>query len=825
MSNRILFLSLCIVAFSPVLGQQMENWIAANEKVPAEKIYIQTDGENYFHNDTIWFKVYLVDSRSGRLIPSAENVYITILNDNGIPVLQSILLAVNGQGYGQVAIPDTIKPGKFMMQAFTNYQLNFGNDGYFYKPITISGISGYSRSSGKSENNLVADVTFLPEGGVLLENVTNLVAFKAINREGFGVVAKGIVKDEKGSVVTTFETDYKGMGILFLTPETGKSYFAQITGFPSFRYEFKPLIGGVKIQLVNHTSKEVIVNIAGNSDKIVDKVLYLANMHHGEVIFYQQFTMDGMNKVMKFESSSMNDGINRLVLLDKNFVPVSERLVFKRPNNVNSLLVQANLNAYKTREEVRIQITDKKYMTPEDFSNVSVSVIHEEAIPEAGWNKNILSQFLIDSELNGFIESSTDLFVDNDLSSDAKLRLVMLINGWKSYFWNGVPAKSESLEYVQSGGFNLKGIATNQLTANPIQNGEITLVIQKDTEVAFLTQKTDNWGNFVFPGLLFSDTAKVYVQAKGEAGNMNTIIDLEPVFKVVDPSESQVKSLKSRGKISDEFSKMKYESFNAMRKYNQSLNHREVKSKKPETSVASDSHFRLYKSADFVLEVDENEKAYENVIDYMVGKIPGVDISDNEVRIRGTSSFSGSSTPLFLVDGVPLTTNPSTGFSIAGAQPENYENGLSKSEEIVINSVKMIPIYDVDKIEVLKSPTNLAVFGVKGANGVIAIYTKHGKKNTGEISTKGVLEKNIVGYSDFRSFYFPNYSPEIQKINKPDLRTTLYWNPDIKTVEGSAEVSFYSSDEVGKYRVFVEGISSDGKICIGSSKFEVKSAN
>jgi TonB-dependent SusC/RagA subfamily outer membrane receptor len=141
---------------------------------------------------------------------------------------------------------------------------------------------------------------------------------------------------------------------------------------------------------------------------------------------------------------------------------------------------------------------------------------------------------------------------------------------------------------------------------------------------------------------------------------------------------------------------------------------------------------------------------------------------------------------------------------------------------MLINSVKTIPIYDVDKIEVLKSPTNLAVFGVKGANGVIAIYTKHGKKTSGEITTKGVLEKNIAGYSGLRNFYSPQYIPAKQKSERPDLRTTLYWNPDVKTLEGSAEISFYSSDQTGIYRVFVEGISSDGKICLGNSEFEVK---
>ena len=390
---RIILFLFCANFVISVSAQEMENWISANEKVPAEKIYIHTDGENYFHNDTIWFKVYLIDSRSGQLIPSAENVYVNVLDENGVAVLKSILLSVNGQVSGNIAIPDTVKPGRFMIHAFTNYLFNFTSDAHFHKPITISRISGYSRSAGAKDRteNMVAEVSFLPEGGVLLENVTNVVAFKALSREGFGVNAKGTVNDEKGNTVTTFSTDYKGMGLLFLTPEEGKSYYARITGFPSFRYNFEPVKEGIKIQLVNHTSKEVIVNIAGNSENFTDKTFYLSNMHRGEVLFYQEFKMDGINKVLKFENSSLKDGINRMVLLDNNFVPVSERLIFEQPQNLNNLLVQSNSDSYKSREEIIVQIADEKYINAEDFSNLSVSVIHEHAIPKSGWYKNILS--------------------------------------------------------------------------------------------------------------------------------------------------------------------------------------------------------------------------------------------------------------------------------------------------------------------------------------------------------------------------------------------------------------------------------------------------
>jgi len=53
------------------------------------------------------------------------------------------------------------------------------------------------------------------------------------------------------------------------------------------------------------------------------------------------------------------------------------------------------------------------------------------------------------------------------------------------------------------------------------------------------------------------------------------------------------------------------------------------------------------------------------------------------------------------------------------------------------------------------------------------------------------------------------------------VRTTLYWNPKITTENGIAEISFFTCDNVSRYKIFVEGITNIGRICLGSRWFEV----
>lgn len=809
---------------SLTVAQDIDDWIIANEKNPVEKIYVHTDSENYFTGDTVYLKVYLTDSRSGQLIPRAENVYFKLTDEMGNQAIQLVLLCVNGQALGSFVITEKFKPGNYLAQAYTNYLFNFGPDSYFYKQVSISRISPSVQTMPQSnrEVNMVADVGFFPEGGILLENVTNLVAFKAIGKLGYGVNAKGTVKDEKGVVVATYSTDYKGMGLFFLTPAPGKTYTAFVDGFPSFKYIFKPVNDGVKIQLVNHTSKEVIVNIAGNTESITGELFYLVNMSRGEVLFYQAFKMDGLNKVFKFENNSLKQGINKLVLLDKSLKPVSERLLFSRKLDVNNLVIQSDNEVYNKRSVIKLQINDEKYLTEMDFSNLSVSVVNELTISVTDFSKNILSHFLIDSEINGFVESSGDLFADNEISSEAKLRLVMLTNGYRSYFWNTAPNKTTELRYKQQAGIDLSGIANNSLTGSVIANGEITLAIQKDDEVAFVTQKTDENGHFTFPGLLFSDTAAIHVQAKNETGKMNTDVILEPVFRNSGAAESHFKLLKEKTQNNSQLAGLKYLAYSENKKQ-QPKAAKSRNKKSGQNGDESDGHFRLYESADYVLELSSAEQSYDNVLDYMVGKVPGLDINGDEIRIRGTSSFGTNSIPLFMLDGVPLVGSQT--FNLPDEVSQSVDNEgmmISNTNEQLIQTVRAIPLNDIDKIEVLKSAQNLAVFGVKGANGVIAIYTKRGEKGQGSSIGKGVIAKSIVGYSKYREFYSPKYTPENESDKQSDIRTLLYWNPKVITKNGSAELEFYSSDQPGTYKIIAEGINSNGRICIGQGLLKIK---
>ncbi|MBR1800218.1 MAG: TonB-dependent receptor [Bacteroidaceae bacterium] len=108
----------------------------------------------------------------------------------------------------------------------------------------------------------------------------------------------------------------------------------------------------------------------------------------------------------------------------------------------------------------------------------------------------------------------------------------------------------------------------------------------------------------------------------------------------------------------------------------------------------------------------------------MQGKIAGVQVSSSDnapgsgvsITVRGANSFSTSSQPLYIVDGVPYNENPNaTPASVADNNPQET------------NPLNFINPNDIDKIEVLKDASATAIYGSRGANGVIIITTKKGQ--------------------------------------------------------------------------------------------------
>ena len=83
-----------------------------------------------------------------------------------------------------------------------------------------------------------------------------------------------------------------------------------------------------------------------------------------------------------------------------------------------------------------------------------------------------------------------------------------------------------------------------------------------------------------------------------------------------------------------------------------------------------------------------------------------------------------------------------------------------------------------------------------------------------------LLNAAVNGYSEARVFYSPIHPPAA---GKPDLRTTIHWEPDITTNEkGEATLTFYNADPKTRVRIVAEGITAGGQPVSATAGYEVK---
>ncbi len=120
------------------------------------------------------------------------------------------------------------------------------------------------------------------------------------------------------------------------------------------------------------------------------------------------------------------------------------------------------------------------------------------------------------------------------------------------------------------------------------------------------------------------------------------------------------------------------------------------------------------------------------------GQISGLDINlggdpgaRSSIRIRGTSTLDGDAEPLIVVDGVPYDVDISNDFSFQTANEEDFGALLN------------IAPSNIESIDVLKDASATAIYGSKGANGVLLINTKRGSygKTQFSFSTKFTVKK------------------------------------------------------------------------------------
>ncbi|WP_415329458.1 SusC/RagA family TonB-linked outer membrane protein [Chryseobacterium sp. MMS23-Vi53] len=205
-----------------------------------------------------------------------------------------------------------------------------------------------------------------------------------------------------------------------------------------------------------------------------------------------------------------------------------------------------------------------------------------------------------------------------------------------------------------------------------------------------------------------------------------------------------------------------------------------------------------------------------SVDNLMQGKIAGVRIVQTSgepgagvnVSIRGIGSIRNGSTPLFVVDGVPLNNDP------VSAQAPNIGLGNAGAK----NPLNFLNTSDIESITVLKDASAAAIYGARGSNGVVLVTTKRGKK--GEpmftydtyLGFSSVIKKlDLMTADEYRA---AGIDKSYDHGGNTDWQDEIYRN----AVSSNHSVSFSKATETGNYFASLSHMDQDGIVLNSSFK-------
>lgn len=195
----------------------------------------------------------------------------------------------------------------------------------------------------------------------------------------------------------------------------------------------------------------------------------------------------------------------------------------------------------------------------------------------------------------------------------------------------------------------------------------------------------------------------------------------------------------------------------------------------------------------------------ESPQDLIQGRVAGVNLIQNSgepgagvsMRIRGTSSISAGNEPLYVIDGVPISsTNITPGGSSAG--------GVTASS--TGNPLALLNPQDIESIQILKDAAATAIYGSQGANGVVLITTKGGQSGSVQVDYSGQVavgtfanQLNLLSPGEYRTAVRDLLGEG--SVN-PDLDASTDWQDATTetTIAQTHNLSFAGGNDATTYR-------------------------
>ena len=757
---------------------------------PQEKVYLQTDKPYYVAGESVWFKGFLVNATTHQPNTLSKFIYVELISQTDSLVCRAKIRRDSLGFNGSIQLNNDLPEGYYTLRGFTYWMQNAPSDFFFHKRIYVGNSQAENKGNGTpaiSEKNRKRrnqpaqpsgfDLQFFPESGVLLTGQLQNIAFKAIASDGLSVEVSGRLFTDQQQELFTFETTGNGMGSLVLQPTAGANYYALVKTATGEEKRFdlpQQQAEGVALHLGCYAGN-ILYEVINQTER-PNHSLYLLVHARGKVYVLSALTrLSG-----KIPESALPAGINSFSVIDSVGNTFCERLLFDWSLNRPSVTLQSNKISYGRREPVELELDIHSVTGKSPAGNFAISVTDSHTVIQDTLADNILSYLLLSSDLKGYIEDPARYFYGNPAVERTRMDLLMLTQGWRRFKTSDIVKGSfpSQLYYLEIGQALSGKVAS--VTGKPIKNSDVIMLSSYQNQTRIV--QTDTLGHYLFNGMEFPDSTSIILKAIRK----KTILDVEII-----PDEDNFVQYRgnlpfpatNRSSIPAGYLQQSREQFSYEGELHVNLAEISVEAKIIEKNP-SKQFFSGF--GDDRISRAELERFTGMSLQTALSMMSGVQVSGGEVSIRGGGP------PLFIVD-----------------------NFMTNS----FDEISYLSTFDIEQIELFKG-ASAAIFGSRGGNGAIAITLRSGaSRDRPDRVPLSLAHLMPLGYQLPSQFYTPKYEVDSIRMSPvPDLRTTIYWNPELRTDStGVLTIKFHAADPANNYQLVLEGITDEGEICRYSS--------
>jgi hypothetical protein len=763
-------------------GQKLSKYI---RHISSQKVYLHFNKSHYQAGEVMWFNAYLLNSVTHLPDTSRSNIYVDLINSDGVIMERRLLLSENGISEGDISLPLTLPDGNYRLRAYTGWMRNFGEE-FFYNRYFYIANNKYGdmiprsdvRTNRRFNRNLNQkaqnhDIAFFPEGGDMVQGVNNRVAFKAVNALGRGLEAEGVILDERGIEISRFSTIHSGMGSFEILPEAGSSYHAMVSFTGSRPEKFnlpQARHNGVALR-VERENENIILNLQSGlspgEQGFISEIMILAHTR-GVVQFDKLVDFSGEASIIMPEKL-FPSGITQITVFSGNNVPLAERLVFIQRDEG----VMFNPRIFRAEHEgekfvgMQMEITDFQGNPAE--GNFSMSILDGSFTP-SGSAGNIMSNILITSDLAGIIENP-GFYLDHREDRITELDHLMMTHGWRRFAWENVLAEElPPIDYLPSSTLSLRGRITDPAQGNTVNRHPVRIRLPDNNNDTYTT-RSDRSGYFTFDSLVYYNNFKVEIGSNRLLGDYPPKIDL--LTDDIRGHEYTPNFLTAEMQITRRGGAWKRVSGAGRSPY----------AILPRASRTAPRQFGV---PDQTIYIDRDKVTHRTVYDVLVERAQGLNIYGNTMMFRGPNRME----PMFMLD------------------------GIQTSRDVVLN----LNPRDTERIELYRG-TSTAIFGVRGSAGVIIAYQR-APGNTGFEDTREFV---MVGYHAPREFYSDVIIPTSGAGTGEPAGSAIHWEPRmVGGLEKDKTVMIPVSGTSGNIKIIIEGIDALGVPGAGIFTLEIK---